>query len=90
MIVEVAALGGLITAAHGLPKEASYVERVFNWINATFPNPNHQFLNHGFSGATSAYVAPCVLETLPNEPDLVLLVSLRSAALSYMVSKKGI
>lgn len=45
--IKVVALGGSVTLGHG-PKElnASYVYRFFDWINHTFPNPQHEFLNH--------------------------------------------
>ena len=39
-------LGGSITVGHG-PRDGqnSWVSRIEDWINTTFPHPNHVFLN---------------------------------------------
>ena len=42
-------------------------------MQATFPNDQHQLLNRGLPGTTSAYVSPCALQMVPPNADFVLL-----------------
>lgn len=80
--VKVAAIGGSVTVGHNVEvKETAWLYRVFDWINTTFPNPNHQFLNKAIPAVTSAYVAPCVTDLLPPDLDLIFLVSMISSGM---------
>ena len=74
--VKIAALGGSVTVGHNVQnKQTAWLYRVFDWINTTFPHPEHQFINKAIPAVTSAYIAPCVLNLLPDDLDLILLVS---------------
>ena len=78
-----------MTVGHGVEgKQSSYVNRFFHWVNSTFPNPKHQLVNKGIPGATSGYVAPCVLNLLPENPDLVILVSPLPSSLDSTLSSQ--
>ncbi len=43
--ITMVALGGSITCGQGGRDVPSYIEQVFQWINATFPHPGHTFIN---------------------------------------------
>ncbi len=43
--ITMVALGGSITCGAGGRDVPSYIEQVFQWINATFPHPEHTFIN---------------------------------------------
>ena len=73
--VKIAALGGSVTVGHNVEnKQTAWLYRVFDWVNTTFPHPDHEFINAAIPAVTSAYVAPCVLDLLPGNLDLVFLV----------------
>ncbi|CAL5221891.1 g4156 [Coccomyxa viridis] len=72
--VTMVALGGSITAGQGVTMARdNYVERLYRWVQATFPNDQHRLLNKGLPGTTSAYVSPCALQIVPPDADFVLL-----------------
>lgn len=72
--IRVVMLGGSVTnsaayAAQGL----SYATRFFSFINTTWPNPGHSFVNWGQPSANSAWFAPCVDTLVGKEADLVVV-----------------
>ena len=73
--VTFAVVGGSISAGVGpIAANNSYVSRVFNWVNTTFPHAEHQFHVFALPATTSAYYAPCVTTTaLPANTDIVLV-----------------
>ena len=46
------------------------------WIQSTFPHKDHRLLNEAIPATTSSYIAPCVLNMVPETVDLVVMVSL--------------
>ena len=68
-------MGGSVSAGVGvLQGNNSYVQRLYHWINTTFPHKDHRLLNFALPATTSAYYAPCVTSgLLPNNTDLVIL-----------------
>ena len=66
-------LGGSVTAGTGVQAENAWAARVFDWLAAAFPHEDHHFVNQALPATTSAYAAPCILQTLPHETDLVFL-----------------
>lgn len=72
--VTVVALGGSVSAGHGLEDPANgWISRVFAWLETTFPTARHRLLNHAIPAVTSGYVSACVPDLLPPDVDLVLL-----------------
>ena len=68
------ALGGSISYGIGVWRpNNSWVARVFDWIQKDFPNPGHVLLNKAYPATTASYAAPCVLDDVPPNTDLVLL-----------------
>jgi hypothetical protein len=52
----------------------SVVGQLFEWINATFPNPNHRLHNGCVPGAGSTFVSVCLKGRIKYEDvDLVIL-----------------
>lgn len=56
-------------------KQLVWVNRIFSWINTTFPHPGHQVFNKAIPAVNAAYVSPCLNDLLPPDVDLVLMVS---------------
>lgn len=72
--VTVVLLGGSVTNAGELSRQGlSYAARFFNFINSTFPNPAHRFINHGMPSSNSGWFAPCVDVLVPPGADLVVV-----------------
>ena len=73
--VTVAVVGGSVSAGIGvLQGNNSYVQRLYKWIDTTFPHKNHKLLNFALPATTSAYFAPCITSgLLPNTTNLVIL-----------------
>lgn len=70
----VVVLGGSVTAGSGVwRQENSWASRLFHWIQMTFPNDKHVLMNKAVPAVTSAYIAPCVLNMVPEDTDLVLM-----------------
>ena len=70
--VSVVAMGGSITCGgetRALEEQWSY--RVFLWVNETFPNVNHSYLNLCKPAAPSMVVGACL--TVPDHIDLILM-----------------
>ena len=70
----VAVVGGSVSAGVGvLQGNNSYAQRLYKWMNETFPHSEHRLLNFALPATTSAYFAPCITSLLPNSTDLVIL-----------------
>ena len=54
-------------------QENAWGSRLFHWIQMTFPNPNHVLMNKAVPAVTSAYIAPCVLNMVPENTDLIIM-----------------
>ena len=79
--VAVVTLGGSITRGTGASKPAhAYASRFFAALNASFPHPQHTFINHGIGGTTSTIFAACTEQLVPEGADLVVSGSPRVAA----------
>lgn len=72
--VTVALLGGSWTSGSGVENTSNtWAAQFFAWVNATFPNPDHMFINNSTRGATSGFVAPCLNTYVPADTDLIVL-----------------
>lgn len=72
--VKIVLMGGSWTSGSGVENSAnSWVPKFLGWVNETFPNPNHAFLNQATRGVTSGFFAPCLQTLVPPDTDLVLL-----------------
>lgn len=60
-----------------------FLVRFFEWINATWPHPQHQLHNAGRDASTLSTIAPCLFSHLPAQMDLLLLES------GSMISQKA-
>ncbi|EFN59953.1 expressed protein [Chlorella variabilis] len=70
--ITVAFLGGSITWGRGGYEGGSFTNRFTEWLNATFPHPDHRVVNLGLPAVTSALFAACY-DTVPEDADLVVL-----------------
>jgi hypothetical protein len=59
--------------------------RVFEWINATWPHPEHKFVNAGRDASSLVTIVPCLFSHLPQTMDL-LLIEAGSMALTTKAS----
>lgn len=52
-----------------------FMEVLMEWINASYPNPKHQFINNGRGGGTLSMLAEasCISTHTPQHIDLILL-----------------
>jgi len=50
-----------------------WASRVFEWVNTTFPHKEHRLLNKAIPAISSAYMAPCVQDIVPERTDIVFL-----------------
>ena len=67
-------VGGSVTGGKGADNPAeSYRERLFTWINTTFPHPDHAFHNGALNAASSVYMQQCIQDFVPEGMDLVLV-----------------
>ncbi|KAL4421750.1 hypothetical protein ABPG77_009733 [Micractinium sp. CCAP 211/92] len=72
--VTVVLLGGSVTNAGELSRQGlSYAARFFSFLNSTFPNPAHRFINRGMPSSNSGWFAPCVDTLVPPGADLVVV-----------------
>ena len=47
--------------------------RFFEWINATWPHPQHQLVNAGRDASTLSTIVPCLFSHIPTSMDLLLI-----------------
>jgi len=68
-------VGGSISVGHGsIDLRKSYANRVFAWLNSTFPDHGRLTLHNGaFGGSTSEYMSLCLQEHVPLNSDIVLV-----------------
>ncbi|KAI3426970.1 hypothetical protein D9Q98_006914 [Chlorella vulgaris] len=73
--VTVVVIGGSVAWGHGSSEQGvtDFAARFFEWLTATFPNPDHQFLNRAISATPSTYFSLCLQWHVPPEADFVLL-----------------
>lgn len=69
--VEIVAVGGSVT--YGRKVDVAFPQLVANWINATYPNPDHECLNKALPAVTSEYFGPCIDVLVPQNADLVFV-----------------
>ncbi|KAK9861685.1 hypothetical protein WJX84_001496 [Apatococcus fuscideae] len=67
--------GGSITIGTGTKifNEDGFFGRIVSWINATYPHPDHTFVNGGMGGSTSGYMAQCIERYLPSLSDMDII-----------------
>lgn len=67
--------GGSITIGTGTKtfNEDGFFGRIVSWINATYPHPDHKFVNGGMGGSTSGYMAQCIERYLPSLSDMDII-----------------
>ena len=67
--------GGSITIGTGTENPAydGFFGRIIDWVNATYPHPNHIFENGGMGGSTSAYMAQCIERYIAALPDMDII-----------------
>nr|XP_018264557.1 uncharacterized protein I303_02727 [Kwoniella dejecticola CBS 10117]OBR86715.1 hypothetical protein I303_02727 [Kwoniella dejecticola CBS 10117] len=46
---------------------------IFDWLNATFPNPGNRFVNGAQGGVGAGYFGWCFKEHIPEDSDLILV-----------------
>lgn len=64
--VKVLAIGGSVTAGHGLKSlTAAYPARFGELLNATFPHPETDVLNRAIGGTTSSIFSLCFDQLVP-------------------------
>ncbi|CAL8471752.1 g11294 [Coccomyxa elongata] len=67
------ALGGSITCGSITHNVPSYIEQVFQWINATFPHADNTFINSCKGGAGSTEAGLCFDAKVPRNADLITM-----------------
>ncbi|KAI7842797.1 hypothetical protein COHA_003543 [Chlorella ohadii] len=72
--VSLVAIGGSVTSMGGRePDGESYIARVFQYINTTFPHRQHRMYNEGVPATSSETFEPCVESIVPQDADLVVV-----------------
>ncbi|EFN56843.1 hypothetical protein CHLNCDRAFT_144427 [Chlorella variabilis] len=73
--VTVVSIGGSVSWGHGasVRGQTDLPALVFQWMNATFPHPQHKFLNQAISATPSNYFTLCLQWHVPPDADLVLM-----------------
>ncbi|BDA47126.1 hypothetical protein COCOBI_09-5810 [Coccomyxa sp. Obi] len=78
------ALGGSITCGSITHDVPSYIEQVFQWINATFPHPENTFINSCKGGSGSTETALCFDAKVPRNADLITMEFTLNDAYSHV------
>lgn len=80
--VTISAIGGSVSAGHGLYLSGFERERdgpgnlhwrIYNWITEQYPHPDHKFVNGAVAGSGTDYFSACFGEHIPEDSDLVIL-----------------
>ena len=50
-----------------------FLVRFFEWLNASWPHPEHQLFNAGRDASSMATIVPCLFSHVPPHTDLVLI-----------------
>ncbi|KAI7839277.1 hypothetical protein COHA_006975 [Chlorella ohadii] len=67
-------IGGSVARGAGSTRpERAFPAMFFSFLNATFPHPQHTFLNKAIGGTTSGIFATCAEKLVPPETDLVVV-----------------
>ena len=71
------ALGGSITNGRGVgfpsDYEGSWSKIVFNWIQKTWPDVRHTYVNGAASATDASYFASCLYRHCPKDADMIIL-----------------
>lgn len=75
--VKVLAIGGSVTAGHGLNTlDAAYPARFGEFLNAAFPHPETEVLNRAIGGSTSSAFSLCFNQLVPQASSLAAAMPL--------------
>ncbi|GFZ51499.1 hypothetical protein JCM24511_09266 [Saitozyma sp. JCM 24511] len=72
--VSLAILGGSVTVGHSLVEgESTWGQILFDWINSTFPHPDHEWTNGAVPATGTDYFAACYDQHVPRNADLFVV-----------------
>ncbi|KAL4421416.1 hypothetical protein ABPG75_010707 [Micractinium tetrahymenae] len=72
--IKVFTLGASVTRGIGATKPGrSYPQRLFQFLNASFPHSGHEFYNRGIGGTSSGVYAVCAEQMVHEDGDIVIL-----------------
>ncbi|PRW56718.1 hypothetical protein C2E21_4783 [Chlorella sorokiniana] len=67
-------IGGSVSRGAGSTRpDRAFPAMFFSFLNASFPHPQHAFLNKAIGGTTSGIFATCAEKLVPPETDLVVV-----------------